>query len=278
MTGTDTTATDKKVSDGLVNLIEANEPFWGGEAEVIRTYWDSPIRTKETDKKWLVHQIYKEYWDGILPPLDSIQAQLPLASAHDGRAKLLQLAELFYEEVEHFSLFAGLYLTLEDSDYALSPEELKAQGAWSENDDLMRLRQRHKAESPVLGQRAYHFTEGGHCSLFREGMKIKGRNLFDDAVADVCRRIFDDEINHMLLGIIDADDGVLSPTDWETLARYTVEQMKSRILMRNAQFSRPVSEDRLAALLAGEAMPEKFDFDYAASIPGSTLNDVPFDG
>ncbi len=66
------------ISAGLTGLIEANEPYWGAEAEVIRTYWDSPIRNQETDRKWLIHQIYKEYWDGILPPLESLTAQLPM--------------------------------------------------------------------------------------------------------------------------------------------------------------------------------------------------------
>ena len=47
-------------SRGLLKLIEANAPFWGAEAEVIRSYWNSPIRTIETDRKWLTHQVYKE--------------------------------------------------------------------------------------------------------------------------------------------------------------------------------------------------------------------------
>ncbi len=253
-----------QISEGLATLIQANEPFWGGEAEVIRTYWDAPMRTQATDRKWLVHQIYKEYWDGILPPLDAVNAQLPLASAKGGRTKLLEMAKVLYEEVQHFSLFADLYLALEGTDYDLSPEELKVQGSWSENDDLMKLRQQHREQSPELGRRAYHFTEGGHCALFTEGMKINGRNTFDDAVADVCRRIYEDEISHMLLGITGADEAGLSQTDWATLTRTTVEQMKKRILMRNAQFSCPVKDNRLAELLDGKAVPVKFDFDQAA--------------
>lgn len=148
------------ISAGLTGLIEANEPYWGGEAEVIRTYWNSPIRNQATDRKWLIHQIYKEYWDGILPPLASFTAQLPHASVLDERSKLLNLAEVLFEEVQHFSLFAGLYLVLEGVDYALSPDELQAHGAWPENDDLMELRRQHKVEAAELGQRAYHFTEG----------------------------------------------------------------------------------------------------------------------
>ena len=254
------------ISEGLATLIQANEPFWGGEAEIVRTYWDSPVRNRQTDEKWLIHQIYKEYWDGILPPLQSFQALLPHASVHDGRSRLLEAAEILYEETRHFALLADLYPVLTGVDYALSPDELKARGSWPENDELMNLRQRHKSESLDLGQRAYHFTEGGYCSLFTEGMKLAGRDTAGDAVANVCRLIYDDEFNHMLLGIIEADDARLSPSDWQTLTRYTVSQMKLRIHMRNSQFSRPVAESRLAELLAGMAEPVKFDHERAAQL------------
>ena len=253
-------------SDGLLRLIEANEPYWGGEAEVIRTYWNSPVRTAATDRKWLLHQIYKEYWDGILPPLEIFRERLPGAGVKRGRQSLLAIAEVLYEEVEHFSLFADLYRELEGADYALSPEHLKALGAWRENDELMALRARHRAESPGLGQRAHNFTEGGHCALFSEGMALKGRGGFDEAVADVCHRIYDDEFNHMLLGIIGSDDSDLTEPDWQTLLSYTVEQMKLRILMRNAQFSFPVDDTRIDELLHGQGDPVKFDLDGAEAL------------
>ena len=97
-----------QASTGLLALIEANAPFWGAEAEVIRSYWDAPIRNAETDRKWLTHQVYKEYWDGVLPPLALFNEYLPKAGAQAGRKKLLEIAEVMYEEVEHFSMFADL--------------------------------------------------------------------------------------------------------------------------------------------------------------------------
>ena len=255
-----------KYSDGLLHLIEANERYWGGEAEVIRSYWDSPTRNATTDRKWLIHQIYKEYWDGILPPLAMFSEHLPDASVKAGRDRLLTLVEVLHEEVEHFALFADLYRELDGSDYARSPEQLRSEGGWPENDELMMLRQAHKDESPVLGQRAHHFTEGGYCTLFTEGMAISGRGELDDGIARVCQRIYDDEFKHMLLGLVEIDDQGLSDADWEVLVNYTVAQMKLRILMRNAQFSQPVSEERLEQLLAGQADPVKFDFQAASAI------------
>jgi hypothetical protein len=163
-------------------------------------------------------------------------------------------------------MFADLYMVLDGSDYKLSTAELKVAGAWPENDALMALRKKHFSESAEIGQRATSFTEGGYVALFTEGMKLAGRNKFDTAVAEVCKKIYDDEFNHMLLGIIESDSNQLSESEWQTLERYTIEQMKKRIIMRNAQFSKPVADDRMNALLAGQASPIVFDFEYAAQL------------
>ena len=259
-------AQELKLSKGLLRLIDKNAPFWSAEAEVIRSYWDSPVRSLQTDKKWLTHQVYKEYWDGVQPYLTLFNQQLPLANSNEQRQKLMALSEIVHEEVEHFVMFADLFKLLEGKDYALSPEALKADGAWTENDALMHLRQQHQAQSAAIGQRATSFTEGGYVALFAEGMKLAGRNTFDDAVAEVCKKIYDDEFSHMLLGILETDNDQLSDPDWETLEQYTVAQMKKRIIMRNAQFSNPVSESRMNELLAGQAKPIVFDFEYASQL------------
>lgn len=253
-------------SQGLLKLIKANATFWGAEAEVIRSYWDSPVRNHETDKKWLIHQIYKEYCNGILPYLALFNEQLAVATISEQRLKLVDLSEILYEEVEHYAMFADLYVVLDDTDYKLSPDELKTAGAWPENDDLMTLRKQHCLESSDIGQRAFSFTEGGYVALFSEGKKLKGRSNFENAVAKVCKKIYDDEFNHMLLGIMETDSHQLSESNWNMLERFTVEQMKKRILMRNAQFSKPVSEKRMQELLAGQATPVVFDFTYATQL------------
>ena len=41
------------LNSDLQNLIKVSAPLWAGEAEVVRTYWDSPVRTLETDLLWL---------------------------------------------------------------------------------------------------------------------------------------------------------------------------------------------------------------------------------
>jgi len=257
---------DAPISAGLANLIQANEHLWGGEAEIIASYWESPTRNPETDKKWLVHQIYKEYWHGILPSLDEFTQQLPHTRAQSERSSLLETAGVLHDETRHFSLLTGLFRDLEGVDFGLSAHELKERGRWREDDELMNLRKQHRVESAALGQRAYRFTEGGYCALFREGMRRKGCGAFDDALAEVCRRIYEDEFNHMVLGIIGADDALMSQSDWDTLIRFTTEQMKLRMGMRNAQFSHPVSDDRLDELRAGRGAPVRFDIERATKL------------
>ena len=254
------------LSLGLRQLVEASAAYWGAEAEVIRSYWDSPIRSKETDRKWLIHQVYKEYCNGVVPYLEMLNKNIANITTSESRHKLLEASEIVYEEIEHFSMFSDLYSMIDGSDYKLTPEELSQTGCWQENDELMSLRKKHRQQSESLGDRAMRFTEGGYVALFSEGMKLAGRNAFDSAVAEVCKRIHDDEFSHMLIGIVETDCESLSVQDWETLQQFTVEQLKKRILMRNAQFSYPISETRINEMLEGKALPVKFDFEYASRL------------
>lgn len=255
-----------KPSKGLVSLVTANAPYWGAEAEVIRSYWNSPVRNMETDKKWLIHQIYKEYCNGVKPYLEMLNNQLAQIRTKEQRLKLMEFSEIVYEEVEHFSMFADLHEVLLGKDYNLSPDELKLSGSWSENDALMGLRKQHYEQSPEIGQRATSFTEGGYVALFAEGMKLAGGSEFDNEIAAVCKKIYDDEFHHMLLGVIETDSEELSESEWVMLENFTIEQMKKRIVMRNAQFSHPVSDKRVEELLDGKAAAIEFDFNYAARL------------
>jgi hypothetical protein len=259
------------VGSGFRRLVERNAPLWGGEAEVIRSYFDAPHRNAASDRLWVLRQMYKEYWDGIMPPLAALQRMLPQLESGASRAQLLELTEVLHEEVEHYSLFAELHDRLRAADEpAPDPETLQREGAWPENDSLMAVRARHRNEHGALGHRAYQFTEGGYCTLFSEGMKLEGRGGIDDLIARVCSRIYQDEFEHMLLGITGIDDTSLSEADWGLLCEMTVEQLQYRIRMRNAQFGFPVPETRIAELLAGAAEPIAFDYALAEILRGSS--------
>ena len=58
------------VSESLKRLIDAAAPYWAGEAEVFRSYWDWRARSRESDRRWLALQCSKEIWGSGLAPLD----------------------------------------------------------------------------------------------------------------------------------------------------------------------------------------------------------------
>jgi hypothetical protein len=145
----------------------------------------------------------------------------------------------------------------------MDPHMLREQGDSAENTELGRLRAEHRRLHGVLGLRACEITEGGYCALFAEGMKLEGRPGADGAIAAACRAVYDDEFGHMLRGILNLDEENLTPADWRLLAEMTAEQMRARIHMRNAQFSFPLSQQRIQEIFAGRITPVAFDYERA---------------
>lgn len=252
------------ISENLRRLIDANAPYWAGEAEVVRTYWVSPIRSIATDSSWVLRQMYKELWDGVCAPLSVFRQSFDEMERGVDRYAMLDLSKLIHEEFEHYCLFADLYDTLcPQSSPFPDPEYLKEYGNWPENRELMEMRAVHRRQHGNLGWRAHMFTESGYCTLFSEGMKLEGRGGLDDSIAQACARVYSDEFDHMLRGIVDIDDGSMSAADWSLLTELTVEQLRQRIRMRNAQFGHPVSDARLSELCAGRCAPLSFDYGRA---------------
>ena len=54
-----------RASRNLKRLIEALAPFWAAEAKVVRAYFKSPKRSRQSDLLWLSRQCRKEFWDGF---------------------------------------------------------------------------------------------------------------------------------------------------------------------------------------------------------------------
>ena len=252
-----------KPSVKLQRLIQSNASLWAAEAEIVQSYWDSPIRTTKTDILWLRRQMYKEFWDGFFPPFDSVISRMEQLETRVSRADFLDAAETMYEEFVHYCLFADVHdKLLNSNDPLLNPQQLRSSGNWKENIALMDLRTQHKALHPALGPRAHFFTEGGYCTLYSEGMKLKGRGGIDDLIAKACVRVYDDEFGHMLKGIAGMDDKV-SEDDFRLLEELTAEQMRYRIYMRNSQFSYAVSEQRVEELCSGILEPLEFNYERA---------------
>jgi hypothetical protein len=262
------------VSQNLRRLIDANAPLWAGEAEIVRTYWTSPGRTRETDKLWLKYQCWKEYVGVAMVPGGALEAnrltlltnilpklvdQLDITvDRHDLRDEL----EKHYVEYTHYCLFADVY------DSLLEPGEPRINGnqvtVWPEEDELAKFRANIRRGRGKL-MRATGFTEGGYCTLYSEGAKLKGRPGVDGRIATACQRVFDDEFGHMMYGVVGMEMEDLTAGDWAELTDVTCHILRLRLRMRNAQFSHPVSDARIKEIVAGKIEPIAFDYARAES-------------
>lgn len=261
------------VSANLKRLIDAAAPYWAGEAEVFRTYWTWEKRTRESDRQWLAYQCSKEVWGSGLAPLDKgiflepaekLVAMFPKIDIEFDRHHVLDIAEGLWAEFAHYTAFADAYDGMaEPGEAKINPQMLKQ--SWKEDLDLSHLRFQHKKDHPKLGVRATSFTEGGYCTLFSEGMKLKTqtsgphgkRNVL---IATACSKVYDDEFGHMLKGVVGLDAEGLSEAEWRTLERISIEQLKGRIAMRNSQFGYPLAGQKLDDALNGRLPPLAFDY------------------
>ncbi len=256
------------LSENLQRLIAANAPLWAGEAEIARTYWTAPIRNRETDKRWLKYQCWKEYVGVAMGPggaleenrLTGLTATLgqwvPLLDITVDRHVLREEIEKHFVEYTHYCLFADVY------DSLLEPGEAKLNAnqltVWPEEDALAKFRANIRRANGKL-TRATGFTEGGYCTLYSEGAKLKGRPGVDGRIGRACQRVYDDEFVHMMYGIAGMEIDDMSAADWDELIDVTCQILKLRLTMRNAQFSHPLTDRRIAEIAAGEIEPIAFD-------------------
>jgi len=260
-------------SEGLQRLIEGVAPLFAGEAEIFHTYWDSPIRTRDTDRLWIKRQARKEIWDTplgdprgfYLGPVEELKELFPMIDVEVPRHVILDKVKTMYEEFSHYCAFADCHDALGgEGDEKLSPAMLADVPDWAENAEIRRRRAGMVEQHGAIGERACLFTEGGYCTLFSEGMGLAGRGGIDDMIAEACALVYEDEFGHMAKGIVGLDEAGLGVADWDLLGALTVELQEIRIRMRNAQFSHPLTDGRIEAILAGDIEPVKFDFAKAA--------------
>lgn len=264
------------VSDRLRRVIDANARLWAGEAEVFRTYWTWEGRTRDTDRQWLAYQCYKEVWsvisgdpnDGLfMGTLRQLERMFPRIDADIDRHEVLDVAEGLWAEFAHYCAFADAYDAMrKPGEEKMNPRIVKGKG-WKADEELGRVRHAHRLKYGALGERACKFTEGGYCTLFSEGMALaanpEGHEGRDGIIAEACGKVYDDEFGHMLKGVIGIDSLGLSPQEWDIFEQISVEQLKSRILMRNDQFGKPLSDARIQEIFAGRIKPIAFDYEQA---------------
>ncbi len=257
------------VSDNLRRLIESNAPLWAGEAEIVRTYWTSPIRTRETDKTWLKYQCWKEYVGVAMGPGGALEEnrltglgktlteQVPQLDITVDRHALRDEIEKHFVEFTHYCLFADVYDSLlEPGEPRLNANQVTV---WPEEDALAKFRAQIRRGKGKL-MRATGFTEGGYCTLYSEGAKLKGRPGVDGRIGAACQKVFDDEFGHMMYGVMGVEMESMTAGDWAELRDVTCQILRLRLYMRNAQFSHPVSARRIDEIIAGKIEPIAFDY------------------
>jgi hypothetical protein len=250
--------TDGHLPAGLVALVDSNAPFWGAEAEVCRTYFESPARSIEGDLRWLARQAAKELLDGVALRAADLARALE-DTRRTNAESLVRVTEELHEEARHFLAFVAAYDHIRpDGTPALEAASLGEIVGWPENVELGALRARHRRDHGELGVRAGIFTEGGYCTLFTEGMRLAGGGNADDAIAAACGAVYEDEVDHMLEAVTDLVDAEVDDDGWGLLAQMTVDQARQRVRMRQAQFGNPVPAGRLAELLASGGEPVPF--------------------
>lgn len=264
------------VSENLRRVIEANSRLWAGEAEVFRTYWTWDKRTRETDRQWLAYQCYKEVWsvltgdpsDGLfMGTLKRLERMFPKIDDEIDRHTVLDEAEGLWAEFAHYCAFADAYDAMgKPGEPKMNPRLVKGRG-WKADEELGRVRHEHRKTYGEIGEISCKFTEGGYCTLFSEGMKLSanpsGHDGRDGIVAEACGKVYDDEFGHMLKGVVGIDKLGLTDEQWALFEKITVEQLKMRILMRNDQFGKPLSDKRVREIFAGDIKPIAFDYEQA---------------
>lgn len=64
----------------------------------------------------------------------------------------------------------------------------------------------------------------------------------------------------MMYGVLGVEDSEMTAGDWNELTDATCQILRLRLFMRNAQFSHPVSDQRMSEILAGKTDPIAFDY------------------
>jgi hypothetical protein len=256
-------------SQNLKRLIDALAPYWAAEAEIVRAYFRSPKRSNQSDLLWLARQCRKEFWDGFdeanpglfIGPLRKLLGLADQIDRGVDRHEILDMTEGLHAEFAHYCAFADAYDAIRgEGDPAINPMMLRDVKSWAENEALGELRAGHIRAHGEIGMRASRLTEGGYCALFSEGAKLEGGSPADRAIARACRLVYDDEFGHMLKGIVGLDTERFSDAQWKLLQDLAVEQMRSRLDMRNAQFGYPVAAAEIARFKGGTAQPIAFDW------------------
>ncbi len=256
------------ISEDLRRLVVLSAPYWAGESEIVRAYFHGSARTTESDLLWLRRQCFKELWGSGVGDREKGLFQWHVAYLTDvfrgidrdfDRHSVLESIDDLRTEFAHYCLFADIHDFLSGS--TLDPTQLSG---WPADDELARLRYACRRQYGALGESAVATTEGGCGAMYSVGMQLRGTGELNDRIANACEQVYRDEIGHMRRGLTKLAREEHSAREWDALAEMITAILRQRLRMRNEQFSRPVSPERLRCLEAGAAAPIEFDYSLIA--------------
>lgn len=215
-------------NSSLHRVIEVAAPLWAGEAELVRSYWSSPKRTLETDLLWLKRQCFKEFWGSGVTKFDK-------GGLIPGSLKRLT------EET------ANIDRTMDRHEFLDALEGVKAEFShytfFADVYDAVRPKGTPKLHPGMLEE--WPEEKGAHRAALPPSRCA--RRARHARIQDHRRRLL-----HALLRRHEA----------RRPARHRRPD-RQRIHMRNAQFSYPLSEERVQAIYRGDIQPLAFDYERA---------------
>ncbi len=234
--------------------------FRAGEAEIARHFFTAK-RPRGEHAAWLRFQVAREARN--LEEIASHQ-RCELVERVDksvSRESLVHLLTEDYQEVRHYAMLAYIYegLSGEQVQWRELRETAKA-APWYE---LSRKEHRRWAEYKETGSElelaAALFTRGGGGALFYGFIAAQGGD-YEFLLSEASKIILNDELEH---GASEGRDELINviraAKDVEIAKAIITEMSQIRLAMRNEQFSRPLSENRLAAIAQGQIEPLTID-------------------
>ena len=240
-------------------MMDLAHSFWAGEAEICRTFWSVP-RSAEEQAHWLRLQVFKEMYgsglhanpDGLIRGfLDDLRSDLDRLETRADREEYDRSLRVLREEFSHFRLFADVLEGITGA-----PVNLADLQTWqlAEDRKLAEVRQSARERDGRLGALAVGFTEGGGSSFFYVGRDIGGDPV-SDRIAQACRVVFGDELEHGEHGAHELEAALEAEEEWAQVREMVVAICQQRLRMRYEMFGLPIDEQRIAEITDGKIEP-----------------------
>ena len=243
-------------STAISSLLDRASPCWAGEARVVREYFGSASRSRETDVRWIGFQVFKEFTGSgvyggpnvtvaaILRSAADDAGRLDLSTPGDEIREVLDRLHFAVDEFRHTTQLIALYRAVGgDPERAIS-----SLGSLDQGVRLVALRHAHRRT--VIGRWAVDLSEGGGLGMYfgiQEHFRLQSR---DDAlsrgITDMAKVTLRDEMKHLVHRFAVVLDHVDDSATWHQVELALQEIAVQKLHERNEQFSSPLSNEEIS--------------------------------